>query len=92
MSFSHNLNSLKFSEKLSETETNKLKKLVAELKLRGDQNNSTEMLADDLSDLSEDDDNLYPDGENEEAEGLKLIQLELKPTTNPKIKQLFFRY
>ncbi|KAF6018683.1 hypothetical protein EB796_023013 [Bugula neritina] len=47
------------------------------------------MLADDLSDLSEDDNNLYPDGENEEAEGLKLIQLELKPTTNPKIKQLF---
>jgi len=26
---------------LSETETNELKKLVAELKLRGDQNNST---------------------------------------------------
>jgi len=42
---------------------------------------------DDLSDLSEDDDNLYPDEENEE--GMKLIQLELKPTTNPKIKQLF---
>jgi len=60
-------------------------------------NDCLEMLADDLSDLSEDDDNLYPDGENEEAEGLKLIQLELKPTTNPelkpttnpKIKQLF---
>jgi len=46
-----------------------------------------EILADDLSDLSEDDDNLYPDGEN--GKGLKLIQLELKPTTNPKIKQLF---
>jgi len=46
-----------------------------------------EMLADDLSDLSEDEDNLYPDGEN--GEDMKLIQLELKPTTNPKIKQLF---
>jgi len=42
---------------------------------------------DNLSDLSEDDDNLYPDEENEEQ--MKLIPLELKPTTNPKIKQLF---
>jgi len=50
-------------------------------------NNCLEILADDLSDLSEDDDNLYPGGEN--GEDIKLIQLELKPTTNPKIKQLF---
>jgi len=42
---------------------------------------------DDLSDLSEDDDNLYPDEENKED--MKLVPLELKPTTNPKIKQLF---
>jgi len=46
-----------------------------------------ELNDDDLSDLSEDDDNLYPDEENEE--GMKLIQLELKPTTNSRIKQLF---
>jgi len=46
-----------------------------------------ELNDDDLSDLSEDDDNLYPDKEIEED--MKLIQLELKPTTNPKIKQLF---
>jgi len=50
-------------------------------------NDCLEMLADDLSDLSEDDDNLYPDVEN--GEGLNLVQLEMKPTTNPKIKQLF---
>jgi len=42
---------------------------------------------DDLSDLSKDDDNLYPDKENKE--GLELVQLELKQTTNPRIKQLF---
>jgi len=42
---------------------------------------------DDLSDLSEDDDNLYPDEENKED--MKLVQLELKPTTNPRIKKLF---
>jgi len=42
---------------------------------------------DDLSDISEDDDNLYPDEENEKD--MKLIQLELKPTTNPRIKKLF---
>jgi len=42
----------------------------------------------DLSDLSEeDDDTLYPDEENEE--GIRLIHLELKPTTNPRIKQIF---
>jgi len=42
---------------------------------------------DDLSDLSEDDDNLYPDEDNKK--GMKLIQLEPKPTTNSRIKQLF---
>jgi len=42
---------------------------------------------DDLSDLSEDDDNLHPEQENEKD--IKLIQLELKPTNNPRIKQLF---
>jgi len=46
-----------------------------------------ELNDDDLSNLSEDDDNLYPDKENEG--NVKLIQLELKPTTNPKIKKLF---
>jgi len=42
---------------------------------------------DDLSDLSEDDDNLYPDGENEED--VKLIKPNLKTTRNPRIKNLF---
>ncbi|KAF6026051.1 hypothetical protein EB796_015641 [Bugula neritina] len=42
---------------------------------------------DDLSDLSEDNGSLQSDRENKK--GIKLIQLELKPTTNPRIKQLF---
>ncbi|KAF6030008.1 hypothetical protein EB796_011687 [Bugula neritina] len=42
---------------------------------------------DDLSDLSEDDDNLYPDGENEED--VNLIQPNLKTTRNLRIKYLF---
>jgi len=46
-----------------------------------------ELNDEDLSDLSEDDDTLYPDGENEKD--MKLIQLELKLTTNLRIKQLF---
>jgi len=42
---------------------------------------------DDLSDLSDDDDNLYPD--EKEVEDMKFIRLRLNPTINPKIKQLF---
>ncbi|KAF6026047.1 hypothetical protein EB796_015644 [Bugula neritina] len=71
-------------ETLSEPETNQLKKLISELKLQREKNKSND---DDMSDLSEDDDNLYPDEENEKD--MKLIQLELKPTTNPRIKKLF---
>jgi len=41
----------------------------------------------DLSDLSEDDDNLYPDEENEKD--VKLIQPNLKTTRNLRIKNLF---
>jgi len=42
---------------------------------------------DDLSDLSDDDENLYPD--KEEIENMKFIRLRLNPTSNPKIRQLF---
>jgi len=41
----------------------------------------------DLSDLSEDDDNLYPDEENEE--NVKMIQPNLKTTRNLRIRNLF---
>jgi len=41
----------------------------------------------DLSNLSEDDDNLYPDEKNEKD--MKLIQLKLKSTSYLKIKNLF---
>jgi len=42
---------------------------------------------DDLSDLSDDDENLYPD--RKEVENMKFIRLRLNPTSNPKIRQLF---
>jgi len=41
----------------------------------------------DLSDLSEDDDNLYPDEENKE--NVNLIQPNLKTTRNLRVKNLF---
>jgi len=41
---------------------------------------------DDLSDLSDEDEYLYPDKKGVE---LKLIKPKLNPTTNPRIKQLF---
>jgi len=42
---------------------------------------------DDLSDLSDEDEYLYPEGG--EGEQLKLIRLTPNRTTNPKIKKLF---
>jgi len=42
---------------------------------------------DDLSDLSDDEENLCPDGK--EVEDMKFIGLRLNPTSNPKIIQLF---
>jgi len=42
---------------------------------------------DDISDLSDEDDNLYPD--KEEVKEMKLIRLRLNPTSNPKLRQLF---
>jgi len=42
---------------------------------------------DDLSDLSDEDEYLYPEGG--EGEQLKLIRLTPSRTTNPKIKKLF---
>jgi len=48
---------------------------------------STKTANDDLSDLSDDDENLYPDVK--EVEDMKFIRLRLNPTSNPKIRQLF---
>ncbi|KAF6025189.1 hypothetical protein EB796_016500 [Bugula neritina] len=78
-----------FGETLYEAETIELEKLLAELKLRKQQNDSSraDKFDGDLSDLSEDDDNLYLDKENEKD--MKLIQLKLKPTSNLNIKNLF---
>jgi len=48
---------------------------------------STKTANDDLSELSDDDENLYPD--RKEVENMKFIRLRLNPTSNPKIRQLF---
>jgi len=48
---------------------------------------STIAANEDLSDLSDDDEQLYPDGA--EVENMKFIRLRLNPTSNPKIQQLF---
>ncbi|KAF6039057.1 hypothetical protein EB796_002635 [Bugula neritina] len=89
-------------ETLSEREADKLEKFVKELNLRGakerlgnsaanssqsDLPTSTITANDDLSDLSDDDENLYPDVEK--VEEMKFIRLRLNPTCNPKIRQLF---
>ncbi|KAF6034219.1 hypothetical protein EB796_007478 [Bugula neritina] len=47
----------------------------------------TKTANDDLSDLSDDEENLYPD--RKEVEEMKFIRLRLNPTSNPKIRQLF---
>ncbi|KAF6033492.1 hypothetical protein EB796_008203 [Bugula neritina] len=89
-------------ETLSEREADKLEKFVKELNLRGAQGRLANSVAnssqsdlptptitanDDLSDLSDDDENLYPD--RKEVEDMKFIRLRLNPTSNPKIRQLF---
>jgi len=48
---------------------------------------STITATDALSDLSDDDENLYPD--EEDVENMKFIRLRLNPTSNPNIIQLF---
>ncbi|KAF6041121.1 hypothetical protein EB796_000568 [Bugula neritina] len=89
-------------ETLSEREADKLEKFVKELNLRGAEGRVANSVAnssqsdlptptitanDDLSDLSDDDENLYPD--RKEVEEMKFIRLRLNPTSNPKIRQLF---
>jgi len=54
---------------------------------QSDQGSASATANDDLSDLSDDDENMCP-GE-EEVEEMKLIRLRLSPTSNSKIKQLF---
>ena len=54
---------------------------------QSDLSTPTKTANDDLSDLSDDDENLYPD--RKEVEEMKFIRLRLNPTSNPKIRQLF---
>ncbi|KAF6026027.1 hypothetical protein EB796_015662 [Bugula neritina] len=87
---------------LSEREADELERFVNELNRRGGQGRlansvanssqsdlptSTITATDALSDLSDDDENLYPD--EEDVENMKFIRLRLNPTSNPNIIQLF---
>ncbi|KAF6040760.1 hypothetical protein EB796_000924 [Bugula neritina] len=90
---------------LSERETGILTEVVKELKVRGAQKMSALPVAnssqsdhgttsaianDNLSDLSDDDENLYPDGK--EVEKMKFIRLRLNPTSNPKIRTAVLKH
>ncbi|KAF6040768.1 hypothetical protein EB796_000932 [Bugula neritina] len=87
---------------LSDRETSILTEFATDLKVRraqkisalpvahssqSDHGTTSAVANDDLSGLSDDDENLYPDGK--EVEEMKFIRLRLNPTSNPKIRQLF---
>jgi len=54
---------------------------------QSDHGTTSAIANEDLSDLSDEDENLYPD--REEVEEMKFIRLRLNPTSNPEIRQLF---
>ncbi|KAF6017305.1 hypothetical protein EB796_024372 [Bugula neritina] len=92
--YSYSLLALFISDVLSESETDNLEKSIAEMTARKEQLLLTTSTAadkvnadDSLSDLSDEDEYLYPGGEKREH--LKLIRLKLEKTTSPKIRKLF---